>query len=101
VTAAPQPTTATISGLFEVVGGPAGASPGPVSGVVTLRGGGHSYIVSVGPTGRFSVNVAAGVYTATGQSPSFDAGRGACVGADPVVAVVGQTSPIEVICQRR
>ena len=67
-----------VRGTFEMVGGP--VQPGktstpvrPLSGVVTFRdSGGDLLNVTVGPTGKFSLNLAPGSYTVTGRSKQIE-----------------------------
>jgi hypothetical protein len=66
-----------VRGTFEEKGGP--MQPGktsppvmPLSGVVTFRdSGGDALNVTVGASGKFSVNLAPGSYTVTGRSKSI------------------------------
>jgi hypothetical protein len=66
-----------VRGTFEEKGGP--VQPGktspparPLSGVVTFRdSGGDALNVTVGTSGKFSVNLAPGSYTVTGRSKSI------------------------------
>jgi hypothetical protein len=67
-----------VHGKFEMVGGP--MQPGktstpvkPLSGVVTFRGSGGDVLnVTVGPSGKFSLNLAPGSYTVTGRSKQIE-----------------------------
>jgi hypothetical protein len=60
------PAQWVVDGTFETVGSPAQ----PLSGVVTFRDSttGHSVNVTVGASGKFSLGLIAGTYTATGQT---------------------------------
>ena len=67
-----------VHGTFEEKGGP--VQPGktsppvkPLAGVVTFRdSGGDALNVTVGASGKFSVNLAPGSYTVTGRSKSIE-----------------------------
>ena len=72
-----MPALLAVRGTFEEKGGP--VQPGktspqvrPLSGVVTFRdSGGSALNVTVGASGKFSVNLAPGSYTVTGRSKSI------------------------------
>jgi FlaG/FlaF family flagellin (archaellin) len=90
---------ATITGILEAVGGPAGTANRPLSGNVTATGNGHSYSVSVGTDGRYSISVPAGTYTVVGRSPQYQGGTTDCHLADPVTASSGGTATADVMCE--
>lgn len=94
---------ATITGRLLAVGGPAGASPTPLKGTVTLAGANGSTVrAEVGNDGGFEVQTSPGRYRISGHSPSFDGGNGVCAAAKPeVTLVLGQTVTADVLCQRR
>ena len=72
-----MPALLAVRGTFEEKGGPVQpgkASPQvrPLSGVVTFRDSeGNALDVTVGASGKFSVNLAPGGYTVTGRSKSI------------------------------
>jgi hypothetical protein len=76
--AAPR-ATGTVEGTFEGVGGPAIVENGkpqtqvfPLSGTVAFTdAGGHTTPLAIGATGTFSVRLAAGTYSVSGQTPSI------------------------------
>jgi hypothetical protein len=67
-----------VQGTFEMVGGP--VRPGqnstpvrPLSGVVTfLDSSGNPLNVTVGASGKFSLNLVAGTYTVTGRTKNIE-----------------------------
>jgi hypothetical protein len=73
-----QPDAWEVGGTFQLEGGPVqpgGKNPPvrPLRGVVTFRDSkGHSVNVTVGASGKFSVNLRAGTYTVTGRSPQIE-----------------------------
>jgi hypothetical protein len=83
-----------VDGTFETAGG----SARPLSGVVTFRDGatGHSANVTVGASGKFSLGLVAGTYTATGQ-----AGHSGSACSAPVTVTVraGQLTRVSVVCK--
>ena len=72
-----MPALLAVKGTFEEKGGP--LQPGktsppvmPLAGVVTFRdSGGGALNVTVGASGKFSLNLAPGSYTVTGRSKSI------------------------------
>ena len=97
----PSPTTAvptaTISGVFQAVGGPPPGGPQPLGGVVTAHGTGLTFTAAVGLNGRFTISVLPGTYKLTGRSPQFDNGTTACEG-DEVTARVGTITTAVIDC---
>jgi hypothetical protein len=73
----PAPTSGTVIGKFIRVGGPigpGGTQPKVVrlSGVIEFTSPAHSVVkVRVGKSGTFSIGLAAGTYSVSGQSPSL------------------------------
>lgn len=93
-----SPTSGSVDGVFEMVGGVCNC-PTPVGGTVTLHGPEGSYVIEVGRTGRFTVEVPTGTYNVTGRSPQLNGG-GLCDG--PAIHVgAGKVVPGGVYCQRR
>jgi hypothetical protein len=98
--------TGTVQGTFERAGGPAIPTNGkietpvvPLSGTVTFTGaGGQKFSVSVGSSGAFSMQLAAGSYAVSGVSGQIGEGGLAC--SAPVTAHVqaGETAHILVVC---
>lgn len=66
-----SPSSGTVKGVFERVGGP---SPGrvPLSGTVRLTGSEGTYAITVGRSGRFASSVPPGTYEVSGRSPQLD-----------------------------
>jgi hypothetical protein len=103
---AAQPAQGTVQGTFERVGGPAIVTNGkvetpvaPLSGTVTFTGaGGQKFSVSVGSSGKFSVQLAVGSYSVSGVTGQISGGGAAC--SAPVTARVraGETARILVVC---
>jgi hypothetical protein len=74
--------------------------PRALNGQVTLHGtSGHITGITVGANGRFSVPVAVGTYTVSGQSPKYEGGAAICRASGPVVVTRDVTSRVEVDCQ--
>ena len=98
--------TGTVQGTFERTGGPVIMTNGqaetltvPLSGTVTFTGaGGQKFSVTVGSSGVFSVQLAAGSYAVSGVSGQISEGGLAC--SSPVTAHVqaGETAQILVVC---
>lgn len=70
--------TGSIFGTLEAVGGPSAGPPRPLPGEVTATGGGHTYTVTVGQDGQYSMTVRGGNYTVSGHSPMYQDGGWAC-----------------------
>jgi hypothetical protein len=90
----PGPAQWVVDGTLETAGVPAQ----PLPGVVTFRdsANGHSVQVTVGASGKFSLGLVAGTYTATGQ-----AGHSGSACAAPVTFTVqaGQLTRVSLVCQ--
>lgn len=88
------PAEWVVDGTFETGGGPAR----PQSGVVTFRQSatGHTVNVEVGASGKFSLGLAAGTYTATAK-----AGHNASPCSAPVTVTVqaGQLTRVALDCK--
>jgi hypothetical protein len=96
----PPGPTGTLTGTLQAVGGPAGDGPRALSGQITLHeSDGSKDIVPVGANGRFSVPVAVGTYTVSGQSPQYEGGTAVCQASGPAVVTKGVTGSVEVYCQ--
>lgn len=94
-----QGPTGTLTGTLQAEGGLPGAGPRPLSGQVTLQGpDGHLTGISVGANGRFSVPVAVGTYTLSGQSPQYQGGNATCHAAETVTVTKGVTTHVQVDC---
>ena len=83
-----------VDGVFETAGG----SARPLSGVVTFRDRttGHSANVTVGASGKFSLGLVAGTYTATGQAGHSDS---PCSAPVTVTVRAGQLTRVSVVCK--
>lgn len=83
-----------VHGTFETEGSPAQ----PLSGVVTFRDGstGQTATVTVGASGKFSLGLAAGTYTATGQAKHNDP---PCSAPVTVTVRAGQLTRVSLICK--
>lgn len=92
--------TGSISGILEAVGGPPGP-PRPLPGKVTATGGGHTYSVTVGQNGRYSMTVRGGSYTVTGRSPLYQGGALDCEAQGTVTVQPPTGSTADVACQER
>lgn len=93
--------TATITGLLEAVGGPAGNASRPLSGDVTAEGGDHSYSVSVGAGGRYSITVPPGTYTMVGSSSQYQDGADDCLAANVVSVVSDGRGRADILCEEK
>lgn len=93
--------TGTLSGSLLAIGGPAPGSPRPLAGKVTAEGHHVSYSATVGPSGRFSLQVAGGVYTLKGSSAQFNDGTTACLAENPVTVAQGRAVNADVYCQEK
>lgn len=100
-----------VQGKFEMAGGP--MQPGktstpvrPLSGVVTFRdSGGELLNVTVGPSGKFSLNLAPGSYTVTGRSKQIQqqnadgsVSERACSPAVKLTVRPGTAAHVTVVC---
>jgi hypothetical protein len=83
-----------VDGVFETAGG----SARPLSGVVTFRDSatGHSANVTVGASGKFSLGLVAGTYTATGQTGHSDS---PCSAPVTVTVRAGQLTRVSLACK--
>jgi hypothetical protein len=83
-----------VDGVFETAGG----SARPLSGVVTFRDNstGHSADVTVGASGKFSLGLVAGTYTATGQTGHSDS---PCSAPVTVTVRAGQLTRVSLACK--
>lgn len=97
-----SPATGTLTGTFQAVGGPPGASPRALSGTITARAADRVFLsFPVGASGRFSVHAAVGTYTVSGRSPQYQDGTANCTAAGPVTVTKGVTSNVTVDCQEK
>jgi hypothetical protein len=100
-----------VRGKFEMVGGP--VQPGktstpvrPLSGVVTFRdSGGEVLNVTVGPSGKFTLNLAPGSYTVTGRSKQIgqqnadgSVSNPTCSSAVKLTVRPGTSAHVTVVC---
>jgi len=88
-----------VGGPISVTNGKASTPVVPLSGTVTFTGvGGQKFSVSVGSSGAFSAELAAGSYAVSGVSGQLSEGGLAC--SAPVSARVraGETVRILVVC---
>jgi hypothetical protein len=83
-----------VNGTFETEGGHAQ----PLSGVVTFRDSttGHTVNVTVGTSGKFSLGLVAGTYTATGQTGHSDS---QCSAPVTVTVQAGQLTRVSLVCK--
>jgi hypothetical protein len=92
----------TVTGIFQVSGGPAGTPNRPLSGTVTLATtSGHTYRVPVSANGMFTVNVPTGRYKVTGHSPYVHVGTAemTCFADNLVTVNTGTVAHVVVTCQ--
>lgn len=91
---APGPAQWVVDGTMETDGSHAQ----PLSGVVTFRdtSSGHTVTVTVGPSGRFSLGLVAGTYTATGQTRDS---KSSCSPPATVTVRAGQLTRLSVVCK--
>ena len=94
------PDEGTLDGSLQVVGGPAGTGPRPLSGSVTFHGSdGNIATIDLSANGRFSAHLPVGRYTVAGRSPQFKGGAGECQAPGPVTVTNDVTSRVEIDCQ--
>lgn len=91
---APGPAQWVVDGTFETEGSPAQ----PVSGVVTFRDRttGQTVSVTVGASGKFSLGLIAGTYTATGYTKDND---WPCSAPVTVSVRAGQLTRVSLVCK--
>jgi hypothetical protein len=94
------PDEGTLDGTLQVVGGPPGTGPRPLSGSVTFHGSdGNIATIDLSAKGRFSAHLPVGRYTVAGQSPQFRGGAVECQAPGPVTVTKDVTSRVEIDCQ--
>jgi hypothetical protein len=94
------PDEGTLDGTLQVVGGPGGTGPRPLSGYVTFHGSnGNIATTDLSANGRFSAHLPTGRYTVAGRSPQFKRGAGECQAPEPVIVTNHVTSRVEIECQ--
>ena len=83
-----------VNGTFQTGGG----SAQPLSGVVTFRDNttGHTVNATVGTSGKFSLSLVAGTYTATGQTKSSSS---PCSAPVTVTVHAGQLTQVSLVCK--
>lgn len=83
-----------VDGTFETEGSPAH----PLSGVVTFSDSatGHVVNVTVGTSGKFSLGLVAGTYTATGKTKNNES---PCSAPVTVTVRAGQLTRVSLVCQ--
>jgi hypothetical protein len=95
----------TVTGLFEVSGGPAGTPNRPLPGSVTLVSMvGHTYRIHVSANGKFTASVLADTYKVTGQSPYVHSAGNVemiCYANSEAVVKVHSVVNADVTCQIR
>lgn len=89
----PGPAQWVVEGTFETGGSPAQ----PLSGVITFRDSatGQAVTVTVGASGKFSLGLAAGTYTVTGQARHNDP---LCPAPATVTVRAGQLTRVSLTC---
>lgn len=87
------PAQWVVDGTFETGGSPAQ----PLSGVITFRDSttGNIVNVTVGASGKFSLGLVAGTYTATGQATHDDS---ACSAPVTVTVRAGELTRVSLVC---
>ena len=88
------PAQWVVDGTFETVGSPAQ----PLSGVITFRDSttGQTATVTVGASGKFSLGLIAGTYTATGQTTHDNS---PCSTPVTVTVRAGQLTRVSLSCK--
>jgi hypothetical protein len=83
-----------VNGTFETKGVPAQ----PLSGVVTFRDSatGHTVNVTVGTSGKFTLGLVSGTYTATGQTKHS---ASPCSAPVTVTVQAGQLTRVSLVCE--
>jgi hypothetical protein len=95
-----SPADGTLTGHLSAHGGP---RPGtqPLPGSVIAVGAGGRYVAAVGSDGTYLVKLPPGVYSVTGTSPLFLAGKGRCAASGTVTTSRRRTSTANVFCEMR
>jgi hypothetical protein len=88
------PAKFLVDGTFSGKGAPAK----PLAGTITFRAASNvaSTKVTVGSSGKFSLGLGAGTYSATGQAED---GGSACSAAATVIVHAGQTTQVSLVCR--
>jgi hypothetical protein len=74
-----------IAETLQMVGGPDGALDERVAGTGTADASlGQRCTVTAGPDGRFTMDLAPGIYRITGHSPEYDGGSAPCSAGGPL-----------------
>lgn len=91
---APGPAQWVVHGTFETKGSPSH----PLSGVVTFRDRttGHTVTVAVGASGKFSLGLVAGTYTAAAHTKDLDS---PCSAPVTVTVQAGQLTRVSLSCE--
>lgn len=89
----------TLGGRLALVGGPMGARPRPIAGVVTATpvGGGDASTVTTDGGGRFELHLSPGRYRLAGHSQEYDDPSGTCTAPDQEVTA-SSTTTVTVAC---
>jgi hypothetical protein len=95
----PVATEVAVTGHLLRMGGPVGTPTKGVPGTVTFSGAAGSVSVTVPDDGRFTVNVAPGVYTPVGSSPVL--GGGACYSSPDTSVDIQVSTTVNIVCNIR
>jgi hypothetical protein len=89
----------TLSGTLEAAGGPSGANPRPLSGIITATTSNRGILTfSVGSNGRFTVQAVVGTYTVSARSPQYKGDTADCHASGSVTVTKGLTTRVQVEC---
>jgi hypothetical protein len=95
-------STGMVTGIFEIVGGPATNRVNRLEGTVDLTSSvGKQTTLEARKDGSISAQLAPGIYTATGHSPRVHSGsrETTCFGLAQVVVRAGKSTHVIVACQ--
>jgi len=98
----PAPSTGTVTGYLEMVGGPATLAGGTpsfrVPGTITAVSPRDTQHGPAAKNGAFTLVLPAGTYTLTGTSPQYNSGQGRCIAVSKVVIRTGAITRANVTC---
>ena len=94
--------TGTIKGQLFLSGGPPPGQNRPTNGNVAATSSvgnlSYTYSTPVSQNGRFVLHLPPGTYSLVGSSPSYDGGKGKCLGSKKFTVSQSQTTRAIVYC---
>jgi len=98
----PAPSTGTVTGYLQMVGGPATLAGGTpsfrVPGTITAVSPHGTQHGPAAKNGAFTLVLPVGTYTLTGTSPQYNSGQGRCIAVSKVVIRAGAITHADVTC---